>query len=379
MFLSLEIVSLSPLEQKPRICRNGLEVNMKKTPRHTGANMEVHLAETLESRLCLSSTGWDGIGQGEASLTYYVGDVPTDFGLTQAEVEQAVADVLQTWADVIQVTFTQITTPNERDSIDIEFDDIDGAGGTLAQAYFPDDVNPAILAGDILVDVSEAWEIGNALGSAAFDLAYVLTHEVGHALGLEHSDSPDSVMYPSVSPTQEFTGLSEEDIDAALALYAPAEDQTTTADPTEDETDDLPPTTPEEDDPTDENPQEEPPEEDAPTDEDPTENPTTPDDDDTDLPTDDPADDDTPTDPGDEDDDSDEDGEQEDPETPPAEDPRGLPRFRSPWAGNFFRPFTRSGHHSSPTNFHHSPGNPFAEQAVLSRATIAMLGRPRRV
>ncbi|PQO37964.1 M57 family metalloprotease [Blastopirellula marina] len=350
---------------------------MQKTPRRHQANMEVRIAECLESRLCLSSTGWDGIGQGEASLTYYVGDVPADFGLTQAEVEQAVADVLQTWADVIQVTFTQIATPNQRDSIDIEFGNIDGAGGTLAQAYFPDDINPAVIAGDILVDVSEAWEIGNALGSAAFDLAYVLTHEVGHSLGLEHSDSPNSVMYDTVRPDQEFTGLSEEDIDAALALYAPAETQTTTTAPSDqDETPSEDPTdTPNEDTPANDTPEEE-----TPT-EDPDDAPTTPDDDsdgnDEDLPADDPTDE-TPSDPGDNEDGSDEDeGDGEEPETPPTEDPRALPRFRTPWGRNFFTPFARPGHGPANTNAHHLPGNQTISEAPSSRVGIPEFGRQR--
>lgn len=347
---------------------------MQKTPPRHQANMEVRIAECLESRLCLSSTGWDGIGQGEASLTYYVGEVPADFGLTQAEVEQAVADVLQTWADVINITFTQITTPDQLDSIDIEFGNIDGEGGTLAQAYYPDDVNPAVIAGDILVDISEAWEIGNTLGSAAFDLAYVLTHEVGHALGLEHSDSPDSVMYDTVSPNQEFTGLSEEDIDAALALYAPAEEQTATTDPT-DEDDETPSEDPT-DTPSEDTPEEDTPEKDTPTDEDPTEDPDDDSDgDDEDLPADDPTDE-TPTDPGDDEDGSDEDGDDdEEPETPPTEDPRALPRFRTSWGRNFFNPFARPGH--GPANTHHSPGSQAASEGTSSRAGNTQFGRQR--
>ena len=139
--------------------------------------------ELLESRRCLSSVGWDGLGQGGASLSYYVGDVPA--------------------------------------SIDFSFVPLDGPGGTLAQAYLPDDVNFGRIAGDVQFDIDEHWEFGNAQRNAATDLLLVAVHEIGHALGLEHSDNPSSVMYPSVSPNSAFQGLSPGDVDAILELYAP--------------------------------------------------------------------------------------------------------------------------------------------------------------
>ena len=102
--------------------------------------------ETLEIRRCLTaSLGWDGPGQGSADLTYYVGTAPQELG--QAAFESAIETALKAWSDVLDVDFTQTNQPNLRDSIDFNFTRIDGAGGTLAQAYLPDDVNPARIAG----------------------------------------------------------------------------------------------------------------------------------------------------------------------------------------------------------------------------------------
>jgi hypothetical protein len=152
--------------------------------------------------------------------------------LSAAEVEAALESALDTWADVADITFTQTQLPNQQDSIDFKFRSIDGPDGTLAFAYFPDDVNPARIAGDVQFDTAELWEVGNSLGSAAFDLVLVAVHEIGHALGLDHSDASGSVMADSVSPNQTFEGLAPADVDAILALYAAA-DGDSTLDPTD--------------------------------------------------------------------------------------------------------------------------------------------------
>lgn len=178
-------------------------------------------AENLEDRRCMTASfGWDGPGQGSAALTYTVN--ANGSGLSQQEVEDAVDRALDAWSDVADISFTQVDQVGLRDSLDISFRRLDGTGGTLAQAYFPDDVNPARVAGDIQFDTSENWEIGNGLGSRAFDLVQVAVHEIGHALGLEHDHEHDSILRSSVSPQESFNALGQSDVDAILSLYAPA-------------------------------------------------------------------------------------------------------------------------------------------------------------
>lgn len=182
----------------------------------------VLLAESLEDRRVLTaSLGWDGPGLGSANLNYHIGETPSY--LSESEVEAALQTALNAWSDVADITFTQTNRPGLRDSLDFSFINIDGRGGTLAQAYFPDDVNPARIAGDIQFDTSERWEIGNGLGRSAFDLVAVAVHEIGHALGLDHIHAGESILAPSISPNAQFTGLSEHDVEAIQALYAPLE------------------------------------------------------------------------------------------------------------------------------------------------------------
>lgn len=195
-------------------------VRMAKKNRRQNRRKPRHGFEQLEPRRLLASVGWDGVGQGAVELNYYLGEAPVQIG--QATFESVIEQALEAWSDVADITFTETTTPGQVDSLDIAFASLDGSGGVLAQAYFPDDVNGSTIAGDIQFDTSENWEVGNAQGSQAFDLLYVAVHEIGHALGLEHSTIVGSVLKGSVSANQEFTSLADSDRDAALSLYAPA-------------------------------------------------------------------------------------------------------------------------------------------------------------
>ena len=127
--------------------------------------------DRLESRCYLTSVGWDGPGMGEASLTYYLGEVPPS--VDEAIFRDAIEQALDVWGDVVLVDFTETEIPRLRNSIDVTFDEIDGPGGKLAQAYLPRDVNFGRTSGDIEFDQEESWELGNAQGSAATDLLYV--------------------------------------------------------------------------------------------------------------------------------------------------------------------------------------------------------------
>ena len=88
----------------------------------------------------------------------------------------------------------------------------DGPGGVVAHTFYPYPVNPESIAGDMHFDDAESWHAG-----VDVDVFSVALHELGHALGLGHSDNPNDVMYPYLKIV---TGLAGGDKAAILGLYA---------------------------------------------------------------------------------------------------------------------------------------------------------------
>nr|XP_015195073.1 PREDICTED: matrix metalloproteinase-25 [Lepisosteus oculatus] len=107
---------------------------------------------------------------------------------------------LQVWAKVTPLQFRELTAggASEEPDIHITFSSsyhqdgypFDGPGGTLAHAFFPGE-HP--VSGDTHFDDQESWTYADPQGT---DLFTVAIHEFGHALGLSHSSSTNSIMAP---------------------------------------------------------------------------------------------------------------------------------------------------------------------------------------
>jgi len=97
-------------------------------------------------------------------------------------------------------------------------------GSTIATTYSWWDSGNRLLDADIVVwDGSFALHTGTSGCGGVSNGAYledILTHELGHALGLDHSTSVDATMYPSYSAcSQSFRTLAPDDIAGVQALY----------------------------------------------------------------------------------------------------------------------------------------------------------------
>ncbi len=162
--------------------------------------------------------GWDGPGLGSATVFYYYTNVTTQLDPTAAKAE--IARAMAQWANVVKVTWAPGSSPTANQTVNIlwatyahgDAYPFTGVGGQLAHTFYPANPNPEPVAGDMHLNDSEAWGIGTNT-----DLFSVTLHELGHALGLGHSDNPNDVMYPYYKV---MTGLTANDIAAIQTLYA---------------------------------------------------------------------------------------------------------------------------------------------------------------
>jgi hypothetical protein len=86
-------------------------------------------------------------------------------------------------------------------------------GGELAEAYQPPPVNNYSIAGDLWFNTSQPFHIGST-----YDLFTVAAHEIGHALGMDHSGNPTAIMAPNYPGTK--TGLTYDDTAGIRSIYS---------------------------------------------------------------------------------------------------------------------------------------------------------------
>ncbi len=83
----------------------------------------------------------------------------------------------------------------------------------LAQAYMPPQLNNWAIAGDIQFNTDTGFNIGST-----YDLFTVAAHEVGHALGMDHSGDSLAVMNAAYPGTK--TDLTTDDINGIRHIYS---------------------------------------------------------------------------------------------------------------------------------------------------------------
>jgi hypothetical protein len=95
--------------------------------------------------------------------------------------------------------------------------------GTLAESMLPPPINSGTNAGDIFINADQPW------GGSGFDLETVALHEIGHALGMGHSQVQAAVMYAYYNGTNQT--LNTDDVSGIQSIYGAIP-----ADPTSDGT-----------------------------------------------------------------------------------------------------------------------------------------------
>ncbi len=139
---------------------------------------------------------------------------------------QAMRNAFNTWVAAAPLTFTEVgRTQNPDVAIDwrpANDPDHSMVGGVLAHADFPPGCGVVTnsLPKPVHFDDSEhQWVVGAVANG--FDVETVGLHELGHILGLQHSDVAGSVMFASVSSNFTKRVLTADDLGGIRELYPP--------------------------------------------------------------------------------------------------------------------------------------------------------------
>jgi hypothetical protein len=176
----------------------------------------------------------DGLGS-PILLTYsFVNLLDLEFtgSLTEAEIRSATAEALGLWSSYVPLHFFERSdsgpapadsqyAPDSYPDIRIGYHLIDD-DTIAAHAFLPWDTEESGLAGDIHLNpmTAFAWSLGGSF--PALDFLEVITHEIGHALGVGHILYAEAIMQPFHA--NRFSGLGTgyllgPDIQAIQALY----------------------------------------------------------------------------------------------------------------------------------------------------------------
>ena len=154
---------------------------------------------------------------GKIAITYYF--INGTDKISSNREQDLIRAAFNLWGDQTPLTFSEVSDPSQADILigwaereHGDGDPFDGPGDVLAHASYPNPYDNRKVF--LHFDDAEKWVDSETQN---IDLLTVAAHEIGHNLGLDHSNDPKSLMYPSYSGPHRFLGA--DDIAGIQSLY----------------------------------------------------------------------------------------------------------------------------------------------------------------
>ncbi|XP_065879414.1 metalloendoproteinase 1-like [Euphorbia lathyris] len=144
--------------------------------------------------------------------------IPLDEILSEQEIKTAFSQAFRSWEGASEFKFQEVSKDSSADIV-IGFykgdhgdgDPFDGPGRVSTHTFDPED-------GRSHYDGDESWSTNP--DNTQMDLQSVAVHELGHALGLAHSQDPKAIMYPTLLSGIIKRELTQVDVNSIKALYS---------------------------------------------------------------------------------------------------------------------------------------------------------------
>jgi Matrixin len=135
-------------------------------------------------------------------------------------MREEIASAFAAWEAVAGINFREATDPAKADILIGA--QVEPEGWAFADVFYDthssDTIKP-ISRSLVCLNPTKRWKIGFDGDLKTYDLRYTITHEVGHAIGLDHPNGAGAIM--GYRYEERFRGLQPGDVQGAMVLYGP--------------------------------------------------------------------------------------------------------------------------------------------------------------